>query len=117
MFSLTISDEVKLDFEEPAMMMNNLGRSNNNCLAEQKFYTSFNDESRQLICNEHTSRLGSGDSMEGTPRKCSQGERSALVEYGNMHLPYNLLPKYSIVQVSKCFKLMEFEDNITYALK
>lgn len=120
MLSLTISDEVKLDFEEPTMMMNNLGRSNNNCLAEQKFYTSFNDVSRQLICNEHTSRLGSGDSVEGTPGKCSlrlQGERSALVEFGNMHLPYNLLPKYSIVEVSKCLKLMEFEDNITYALK
>ncbi|KAI1241034.1 Armadillo repeat-containing protein 2 [Lamprotornis superbus] len=78
-------NEVKLDFEEPAMMMNNLDRSNNNCLAEQKLYTSFNDESRQLICNEHTSRSGTEDSMEGTPGKFSlqlQGERSALVKYG-----------------------------------
>lgn len=120
MFSSTISDEVKLDFEEPTMMMNNLDRSNNTCLAEQKLYTSFNDESRQLICNEHTSRSGSGDSMERTPRKFSlqlQGERSALVKYGNKHLQYNFLPRYSIVQVSKCLKLTEFEDNITYALK
>ncbi|XP_066035545.1 armadillo repeat-containing protein 2 isoform X3 [Chamaea fasciata] len=73
------SDEVKLDFEEPTMMMNNLDRSNNNCLAEQKLCTSFNDESRQLICNEHTSRSGSEDTMGGTPGKFSlqlQGERS-----------------------------------------
>ncbi|XP_062344707.1 armadillo repeat-containing protein 2 [Cinclus cinclus] len=72
-------NEMKLDFEEPAMMMNNLDRSNNNCITEQKLYTSFNDESRQLICNEHTSRLGTEDSMEGTPGKFSlqlQGERS-----------------------------------------
>uniref|UniRef100_A0A8C3QQY1 Armadillo repeat containing 2 n=1 Tax=Cyanoderma ruficeps TaxID=181631 RepID=A0A8C3QQY1_9PASS len=73
------SDEVKLDFEEPTMMMNNLDRSNNNCLAEQKLYTSFNDDSRQLICNENNSRSGSGDFVEGTPGKFSlqlQGERS-----------------------------------------
>ncbi|XP_005044009.1 PREDICTED: armadillo repeat-containing protein 2 [Ficedula albicollis] len=71
-------NEVKLDFEEPAMMMNNLDRSNN-CLAEQKLYTSINDESRQLICDEHTSRSGTEDSMEGTPGKFLlqlQGERS-----------------------------------------
>lgn len=101
MFSLTVSDEMKLDFEEPTMMMNSLHRSNNNCLAEQKLCTSFNDESRQLICNEHTSRSGSEDSMEGTPGNFSlqlQGERSALVKYGNVHLPYSPLPGYSIVQ-------------------
>ncbi|XP_063245839.1 armadillo repeat-containing protein 2 isoform X6 [Prinia subflava] len=72
-------NEAKLDFEEPTMMMNNLDRSNNNCLAEQKLYTSFDDESRQIICNEYTSRSGSEDSMEGTPGKFSlqlQGERS-----------------------------------------
>ncbi|XP_023779684.1 armadillo repeat-containing protein 2 isoform X3 [Cyanistes caeruleus] len=72
-------NDVKLNFEEPAMMVNDLDRSNNNCLAEQKLYTSFNDESRQVICNEHTSRSGSGESMEGTPVKFSlqlQGERS-----------------------------------------
>lgn len=64
-------NEEKLDFEEPTMMMNNLDRSNNNFLAEQKLYTSFNDESRQLICNEHVSRSGSEDSMKGTPVKVS----------------------------------------------
>lgn len=108
MFSLTISDEVKLDFEEPTMMMNNFDRSNN-CLAEQKLYISFNDESRQLICYGNTSRSGSEDFMEETPGKFSlqlQEERSALVKYGNVYLPYNLLPKYSIMQVSKCLKLM-----------
>ncbi|XP_041270866.1 armadillo repeat-containing protein 2 isoform X2 [Onychostruthus taczanowskii] len=76
---------VKLDFEEPPMMMNSLDRSNNNCLAEQKLYTSFNDESRQLICNEHTSRSGSEDSMEGTPGNFSlqlQGESDQMEEPG-----------------------------------
>ncbi|KAM3675570.1 armadillo repeat-containing protein 2 isoform 2-T4 [Ammospiza maritima maritima] len=78
-------NEMKLDFEEPAMMMNSLDRSNNNCLAEQKLYTSFNDESRQLICNEHTSRSGSEDSMEGTPGSFSlqlQGESDQIEEPG-----------------------------------
>ncbi|KAM7060904.1 armadillo repeat-containing protein 2 isoform 2-T4 [Acridotheres tristis] len=78
-------NEVKLDFEEPAMMMNNLDRSNNNCLAEQKLYTSFNNESRQLICNEHTSRSGTEDFMEGTPGKFSlqlQGESDQMKEPG-----------------------------------
>lgn len=117
---MTISDEEKLDFEEPTMMMNILDRSNNNCLAEQKLCTSFNDENRQLICNEHITRSGSQDSTEGTPGKFSlqlQAERSAWVKYGNVHLPHNPLHRYSIVQVSKCLKLLEFEDNITYALK
>nr|XP_030123567.3 armadillo repeat-containing protein 2 isoform X5 [Taeniopygia guttata] len=75
-------NEAKLDFEEPTMMMNNFDRSNNNCLAEQKLYTSFNDESRQLICYGNTSRSGSEDFMEETPGKFSlqlQGERSALI--------------------------------------
>ncbi|XP_048153255.1 armadillo repeat-containing protein 2 isoform X2 [Corvus hawaiiensis] len=72
-------DEEKVDFEEPTMMMNNLDRSNNNCLAEQKLCTSFNDESGQLICNEHITRSGSEDSIEGTPGKFSlqlRAERS-----------------------------------------
>ncbi|XP_059698301.1 armadillo repeat-containing protein 2 isoform X2 [Haemorhous mexicanus] len=78
-------NEVKLDFEEPPMMMNSLDKSNNNCLAEQKLYTSFNDESRQLICNEHTSRSRSEDSMEGTPANFSlqqQGESDQMEEPG-----------------------------------
>ncbi|XP_068040311.1 armadillo repeat-containing protein 2 isoform X5 [Anomalospiza imberbis] len=78
-------NEVKLDFEEQTMMMNNLDRSSNNCLAEQKLYTSFSDESRKLICNEHTIRSGSEDSMEGTPEKFSlqlQGESDQMEEPG-----------------------------------
>ncbi|XP_053828217.1 armadillo repeat-containing protein 2 isoform X2 [Vidua macroura] len=78
-------NEVKLDFEEQTTMMNNLDRSNNNCLAEQKLYTSFTDECRQLICNEHTIRSGSEDSMEGTPGKFSlqlQGESDQMEEPG-----------------------------------
>ncbi|NXG02579.1 ARMC2 protein, partial [Sakesphorus luctuosus] len=55
----------KLDLEEPAVMMHNLGRSNNNCLTEQRLYTPFNDESRQLIYNERISKSGSKDFMEG----------------------------------------------------
>ncbi|NWR57994.1 ARMC2 protein, partial [Bucorvus abyssinicus] len=47
--------EEKLDSEEPGKM-SSLCRSNNNCLAEQRSYTLFNDESRQLICNKHISR-------------------------------------------------------------
>ncbi|NWU16747.1 ARMC2 protein, partial [Cephalopterus ornatus] len=58
----------KLDSEEPAMMMNNLGRSNN-YLAEQRLYTPFSDESRQLICNERISRSESEGFMEGTSGK------------------------------------------------
>ncbi|NXN63705.1 ARMC2 protein, partial [Himantopus himantopus] len=58
----------ELDPEEPAMM-NNLCRSNNNCLAEQRSNTPFNDESRQLICNERISRLEREDSLKGTSGK------------------------------------------------
>ncbi|XP_074943508.1 armadillo repeat-containing protein 2 isoform X1 [Phalacrocorax aristotelis] len=58
-------NEEKLDSEETAMM-SNLCRSNDNCLAEQRSYTPFNDESRQLICNEHISSLERGDFLKGT---------------------------------------------------
>ncbi|XP_074779406.1 armadillo repeat-containing protein 2 isoform X1 [Athene noctua] len=57
--------EEKLDSEEPAMM-NSLCRSNNNCLAEQRSYTPFNDESRQLLCNKHISRSEREDFLKGT---------------------------------------------------
>ncbi|NXV14569.1 ARMC2 protein, partial [Cepphus grylle] len=93
-------NEEKLDSEEPAMM-NNLCRSNDNCLSEQRSYAPFNDESRQLICNERISRSEEEDSLKGTAGKFLfqlRGERSVLLEYGNMHLPHNLLPRYSIVQ-------------------
>ncbi|XP_026701932.1 armadillo repeat-containing protein 2 isoform X2 [Athene cunicularia] len=60
--------EENLDSEEPAMM-NNLCRSNNNCLAEQRSYTPFNDESRQLLCNEHISRSEREDFLKGTEGK------------------------------------------------
>ncbi|NWR31431.1 ARMC2 protein, partial [Tachuris rubrigastra] len=61
----------KLDSEEPAMMMNNLGRSHNNYLAEQRLYTPVNDKSTQLICNERISRSESEDFMEGSSGKFS----------------------------------------------
>ncbi|NXC69524.1 ARMC2 protein, partial [Anhinga anhinga] len=54
-------NEEKLDSEEPAMM-SNLCRSNDNCLA-------VNDESRQLICNEHISSLERGDFLKRTGGK------------------------------------------------
>ncbi|NXF48149.1 ARMC2 protein, partial [Oceanites oceanicus] len=61
-------NEEKLDSEEPAMM-SNLCRSNDNCLAEQRSYTPFNDESRQLICNECISRSEREDFLKGTAEK------------------------------------------------
>ncbi|NWV03769.1 ARMC2 protein, partial [Ptilonorhynchus violaceus] len=78
-------NEEKLDSEEPAMMMNSLGRSNNNCLAEQRLYTSFHDESRPLISDEHISRSGSKGFMKGSPEKLSlqlRGESDQMKKPG-----------------------------------
>ncbi|KAM6084079.1 armadillo repeat-containing protein 2 isoform 4-T5 [Theristicus caerulescens] len=61
-------NEEKLDSEDPAMMRN-LCRSNDNCLAEQRLYTPFNDESRQLIFNEHISRSEREEFLKGTAGK------------------------------------------------
>ncbi|KAF1556988.1 Armadillo repeat-containing protein 2, partial [Eudyptula minor] len=61
-------NEEKLDSEEPAMM-SNLCRSNDNCLAEQRSYTPFNDENRQLICNERISSSEREDFLKGTAGK------------------------------------------------
>ncbi|XP_074675478.1 armadillo repeat-containing protein 2 isoform X5 [Strix aluco] len=73
--------EEKLDSEEPAMM-NNLCRSNNNCVAEQRSYTPFNVESRQLLHNEHISRSEREDFLKGTEGKFLfqlRRERSVLL--------------------------------------
>ncbi|KAM9562897.1 armadillo repeat-containing protein 2 isoform 3-T5 [Guaruba guarouba] len=70
--------EEKLDSEQPAMI-SNLCRTNNDCLAEQRSNTPQNGESKQLICNEHISRLESGDFIKGTSGKLlfqMRGERS-----------------------------------------
>ncbi|NXE88639.1 ARMC2 protein, partial [Menura novaehollandiae] len=78
-------NEAKLDSEEPAMMMNNLGRNNNNCLAEQRLCTPFNDESRQLICNEDIIRSGSEDIVTGAAGKFSlqlRGESDQMKKPG-----------------------------------
>ncbi|KAM6355300.1 armadillo repeat-containing protein 2 [Podargus strigoides] len=67
-----------LDSEEPAMV-NNLCRSNDNCLAEQRSYTPFDDESRQLIRNGCISRLEREDILQGSAGKFLfqlRGERS-----------------------------------------
>ncbi|NXV93553.1 ARMC2 protein, partial [Calonectris borealis] len=61
-------NEEKLDSEEPAIM-SNLCRSNDNCLAEQRSYTPFNDESKQLICKERISRSEREDFLKGTAGK------------------------------------------------
>ncbi|XP_069707791.1 armadillo repeat-containing protein 2 isoform X6 [Phaenicophaeus curvirostris] len=61
-------NEEKPDSEEPTVM-NNLYRSNDNCLGEQRSYTPFNDESRQLICNKHISRLEREDFLKWTAGK------------------------------------------------
>ncbi|XP_061222773.1 armadillo repeat-containing protein 2 [Neopsephotus bourkii] len=69
--------EEKLDSEQPAMM-NNLCRTNNDCLAEQRSNTRWNGESRQLICNERISGLESRDFVKGTAGKLlfqMRGER------------------------------------------
>ncbi|PKK33651.1 armadillo repeat containing 2 [Columba livia] len=58
-------NEENPDSEEPSMK-SNLCRSNDNCLAEQRSHTPFNDDSRQLICNEHISRLEREDFRKGT---------------------------------------------------
>ncbi|NWZ24585.1 ARMC2 protein, partial [Asarcornis scutulata] len=59
-------NEEKLDSEEPARM-SNLCRSNDTCLTEQREYTPFNEESGQLICNEHSgSKLEREDVLKGT---------------------------------------------------
>ncbi|NXA07745.1 ARMC2 protein, partial [Sapayoa aenigma] len=86
--------EEKLDCGEPAMMVNNLDRSNTNCLAEQRLYTPLKDESRQLICNGHVSRSGSKDFMRETTGAFLfqlRGERSVLVQYGNVRLLHKSL--------------------------
>ncbi|NWW94232.1 ARMC2 protein, partial [Rhynochetos jubatus] len=98
--------EEKLDSEEPAMM-SYLCRSNDNCLAERKSYTTFNDESIQLICNEQISTLEGEDFLKGTAGKVLfqlRGERSVLLEWGNVYLPHNPVPTYSVVQLSKCLE-------------
>lgn len=118
-FSLAISDEDNPDSEEPSMK-SNLCRSNDNCLAEQRLHTPFNDDSRQLICNEHISRLEREDFLKGTSGTFFfqlGGERSVLLECGNVHIPPSLLPTSSIVQVSKCLKLMEIKGSTIYTLK
>ncbi|NXJ66319.1 ARMC2 protein, partial [Rostratula benghalensis] len=60
--------EEKLECEEPAMT-SNLCRSNNNCLAEGRSHTPFNDDSRQLICNEHFGGSEMEDSLKATTEK------------------------------------------------
>ncbi|XP_010002653.1 PREDICTED: armadillo repeat-containing protein 2 [Chaetura pelagica] len=58
-------NEEKPESEEPAMI-NNLCSSNDNCLAEHRSNTPFNEESRQLICNECISRSEREDFLKGT---------------------------------------------------
>lgn len=118
-FSLAVSGEENPDSEAPAMK-SNLCRSNDNCLAEQRSHAPFNDDSRQLICNEHISRLEKEDFLKGTAGKFLfqlGGERSVLLECGNVHPPHSPPPTYSIVKVSKCLKLMEIKGSTIYTLK
>ncbi|NXC44696.1 ARMC2 protein, partial [Penelope pileata] len=61
-------NEEKLDSEEPAVM-SNLCRTNDNCLAEQRAYTPFNDESGQSISNEHSDTPEREDVLKGTAGK------------------------------------------------
>jgi len=89
---LSVSDEEKLDCEEPAMM-SSLHGTNDNCLAEQRAYTPFNDKSEQLICNEHSGKPEREDVLKGTAGKHLfqlKGERSVLFEYGNVKFLHNI---------------------------
>lgn len=89
---MSVSDEEKLDCEEPAMM-SSLHRTNDNCLAEQRAYTPFNDKSEQLICNEHSGKPEREDVLKGTAGKHLfqlKGERSVLFEYGNVKFLHNI---------------------------
>ncbi|XP_009977640.1 PREDICTED: armadillo repeat-containing protein 2-like, partial [Tauraco erythrolophus] len=61
-------NEEKLYSEEPAMM-STLCRSNDKSLAEQRSCTPFNDESKQLTCNEHISGLKREDFLKGAAGK------------------------------------------------
>ncbi|XP_025899761.1 armadillo repeat-containing protein 2 isoform X4 [Nothoprocta perdicaria] len=58
-------NEEKVNCEEP-VMMNNLCRSNENCLAEQRVHTPFNSGKSQLIYNEHISKSEGEDILKGT---------------------------------------------------
>lgn len=95
-FSLAVSGEEKLDSEEWEKM-SSLCTSNNNRLAEQRSYTPFGDESRQLICNERISRSEREDFLKGTAGKNLfqlRGERLVLLKYSNVHLPHNPVPQW-----------------------
>ncbi|NXG14713.1 ARMC2 protein, partial [Grallaria varia] len=104
----------KLDLEEPAIMMHNLGRSNNNCLAEKRLYTSFNDESRQLVHNESISRLGNEDFMEGTAGKfLSQlrGESDQMKNDTNSSWPRSSGWKRRVRGLEDETRINEWEDE------
>nr|XP_013804339.1 PREDICTED: armadillo repeat-containing protein 2 isoform X2 [Apteryx mantelli mantelli] len=77
-------NEEKLHSEEPATM-NNLCRSNENCLAEQRAYTPFNSGKSQLIYNEHISKSEREDILKGTAGKFSfqlRGESDQMKKLG-----------------------------------
>ncbi|XP_010705776.1 armadillo repeat-containing protein 2 isoform X2 [Meleagris gallopavo] len=74
----------KLDCEEPAMM-SSLHGTNDNCLAEQRAYTPFNDKGRQLICNEHSGKPEREDVLKGTAGKLLfqlKGESNQMKKHG-----------------------------------
>ncbi|NWI16700.1 ARMC2 protein, partial [Crypturellus soui] len=78
-------NEEKVNSEEP-VIMNNLCRSNENCLAEQRAHTPFNSGKSQLIYNEHISKSEREDILKGTAGNFLfqlRGERSVMLEYGN----------------------------------
>ncbi|NXK88624.1 ARMC2 protein, partial [Formicarius rufipectus] len=111
----------KLDSEEPAMMLHNLGRSNNNCLAEESLYTPFNDESRQLICNEHISRLGSEGSVEGTAGKLllrPRGESDQTKKHGtNSSWPRSSGWKRRVTGLEDETGINEWDDEVFWHMK
>ncbi|NXF82743.1 ARMC2 protein, partial [Sclerurus mexicanus] len=104
----------KLDSEESAVMMHNLCRSNN-CLTDRRLHTPFSDESRQLICNEHLSRSGSEDFMEGTAGKClfqPGGESDQMKKPGtNSSWPRSSGWKRRVTGLEDETRINEWEDE------
>ncbi|NXA38482.1 ARMC2 protein, partial [Eudromia elegans] len=112
-----LHDEEKVSSKEP-VTMNNLCRSNENCLAEQRAHTPFNSGESQLICNECISKSEREDLLKGTAGNFSsplRGERSVMLEYGNCVTSAQPFPSCLYEQISMCLeedtKINESEEE------
>ncbi|NXD08235.1 ARMC2 protein, partial [Nothocercus nigrocapillus] len=99
-------NEEKVNSEEP-VMTNNLCRSNENYLAEQRAHTPFNSGKSQLIYNEHISKSEREDILKGTAGNFLfqlGGERSVMLEYGNCVTSAQPFPSCLFEHVSMCLE-------------